>query len=94
MGRAARRNLLGVRPADEFLDAAPRPQRAALRVLLALGARPRGARLLGRLGILQLAQSVLGMERYEAPALARALGWDAEAVVARGRALRRAEGRP
>jgi len=34
------------------------------------------------------------MARYEEPALARALGWDADAVVARGRALRRAEGRP
>ena len=30
------------------------------------------------------------MERYEDPTIARALGWDAEAVVARGRALRRA----
>jgi hypothetical protein len=34
------------------------------------------------------------MGRYEDPVVARALGWDAEAVVARGRALRRAEGRP
>jgi hypothetical protein len=35
---------------------------------------------------------VLG--RYDDPAVAGALGWDAAAVVARGRALRRAEGRP
>jgi hypothetical protein len=34
------------------------------------------------------------MERYEDLALARELGWDAEAVVARGRALRRVQGRP
>jgi hypothetical protein len=34
------------------------------------------------------------MERYEDPALARELGWDAEVVAARGRALRREEGRP
>ena len=32
--------------------------------------------------------------RYDDPAVAGALGWDAAAVVARGRALRRAEGRP
>jgi hypothetical protein len=42
----------------------------------------------------QLAQSILSMERFEDPARARALGWDAAAVVARGRELRRAEGRP
>lgn len=80
---------------DGFLAAAPWPQRAGLRVLVALGRRPRGVALLGRLAPAdQVAQSLLGMERYEDPALARALGWDAEAVVARGRALRRAEGRP
>jgi hypothetical protein len=32
--------------------------------------------------------------RYDEPRLARALGWDADAVVARGRALRHDEGRP
>lgn len=80
---------------DGFLAAAPLPQRAGLRVLTALGRRPRGVWLLRRLPPAdQLAQSLLGMERYEDPVLARALGWDAEAVVARGRALRRAEGRP
>jgi hypothetical protein len=80
---------------DGFLQAAPWPQRAGLRVLVALGRRPRGVRLLRRVGgVEQLAQGVLGMERYEEPAVARALGWDPEAVVARGRALRRAEGRP
>ncbi len=88
--------LAGVSEAlDGFLAAAPLPQRAGLRVLVALGRRPRGVSLLRRLAPAdQLAQSLLGMARYEDPVLARALGWDAEAVVARGRALRRAEGRP
>jgi len=63
--------------------------------MVALGRRPRGTALLRRLAPAdQLAQSLLGMERFEEPAVARALGWDADAVVARGRALRRAEGRP
>ncbi len=80
---------------EGFLAAAPLPQRTGLRVLVALGRRPRGVSLLRRLPPAdQLAQSLLGMERYEDPVRARALGWDAEAVVARGRALRRAEGRP
>jgi hypothetical protein len=34
------------------------------------------------------------MGHYDDPEVARALGWDAEAVVARGRALRREEDRP
>jgi hypothetical protein len=80
---------------DGFLAAAPWPQRAGLRALVALGRRPRGVSLLRRVAPAeQLAQAILGMERYEEPGLARALGWDAAAVVARGRALRRAEGRP
>jgi hypothetical protein len=78
-----------------FLAAAPWPQRAGLGALVALGRRPRGARLLKRLAPAdQLAGALLGMERYEDEDLSRALGWDAAAVVARGRALRRAEGRP
>jgi hypothetical protein len=80
---------------ERFLAAAPWPQRAGLLVLVALGRRPRGVWLLRRLAPAdQLAQSLLGMARYEEPDLARALGWDADAVVARGRALRRVEGRP
>jgi hypothetical protein len=88
--------LAGVSQAlDRFIAAAPLPQRVGLRALTAVGRRPRGVSLLRRLAPAdQLAQSLLGMERYEEPALARALGWDAEAVVARGRALRHAEGRP
>jgi hypothetical protein len=80
---------------DSFIAAAPWPQRSGLRMLLALARRPRGARLLGLLPAAeQLAGELLAMGRFEQPRLARELGWDAEAVVARGRALRRAEGRP
>jgi hypothetical protein len=82
-------------PLDEFVAAAPQPQRIGLRLVLALAVRPRGAALLNRVPPLaQVGRSMLAMERYEDPAVARALGWDAEAVVAHGRALRRAEGRP
>ncbi|HSZ69019.1 MAG TPA: hypothetical protein VK756_01525 [Solirubrobacteraceae bacterium] len=83
------------RPLDGFLAAAPAPQRAGLRALLALARRPRGARLLARFApAAQLTTGLLAAAHFEADAPARALGWDAEAVVARGRALRRAEGRP
>lgn len=34
------------------------------------------------------------MARYDDPGQASALGWDAAAVVGRGRELRRREGRP
>jgi hypothetical protein len=82
-------------PLDEFVAAAPQPQRTGLRVVLALASRPRGAALLNRVPPLaQVGRSLLAMDRYEDPVVARALGWDAEAVVARGRELRRAEGRP
>lgn len=80
---------------DGFLAASPAPQRLGLRTLLAVGRRPRGAALLVRAPALaQVSRSMLAMERYDEPALARALGFDAEAVAARGLALRRAEGRP
>jgi hypothetical protein len=78
-----------------FLAAAPWPQRAGLGALVALARRPRGARLLEHLApIDQLAHVLLAMERYEDESAGRALGWDPVAVVARGRELRRAEGRP
>ncbi|HEY7960560.1 MAG TPA: hypothetical protein VID29_01450 [Solirubrobacteraceae bacterium] len=90
MDRAPERSAL-----EDFLAGAPWTRRAALRTLLALARRPRGAALLDRIPMLaQAGRSLLEMGRYEDPALARSLGWDAEAVVARGRALRRAEGRP
>jgi hypothetical protein len=80
---------------DRFVAAAPPPQRAGLRLLLALARRPRGARLLRRLGPLeQAANGVLAMDHFDQPAAGVALGWDAHAVVARGRELRRVEGRP
>jgi hypothetical protein len=34
------------------------------------------------------------MERYDDPAVSRSLGFDAQATVARGREIRRTEGRP
>ncbi|MHB8243375.1 MAG: hypothetical protein ACYDHN_15470 [Solirubrobacteraceae bacterium] len=80
---------------EDFLVAAPWPQRAALRVLLALIVRPRGASLLSRWPIAeQAASSTLALGRYDDPAKAGALGWDAAAVIDRGRRLRRLEHRP
>jgi hypothetical protein len=80
---------------EAFLAAAPAPQRAVLRVLLALERRPRGARLLERAPVLEhAAAATLALGRYDDPSLAGRLGWDAAAVAARGRELRRAEGRP
>jgi hypothetical protein len=80
---------------QSFLAAAPLPQRLGLRLLLALGRRPRGAAFLTVVPALsQVVRSVLAMERYDEPALSAALGFDAQQTVERGRALRRAEGRP
>lgn len=86
-------------PADDslagFVGAAPGPQRAAMRALLALARRPRGRTLLRRAGAPeQFAQMLASLGRYDDPRVAATLGFDAEAVVARGRELRRAEGRP
>jgi hypothetical protein len=82
-------------PLDAFLAAAPGPQRAGMRLTIALARRPRGAALIARVpAARQLAQILLGLGHYDDPAVARALGWDGAAVVERGRALRRAEGRP
>jgi hypothetical protein len=80
---------------DRFLAAAPWPQRLGLRLLLALARRPRGAMLLRRLPLAdEAAGATLALGAYDEPAIGRALGWDAQAVVARGRHLRRSEGRP
>jgi hypothetical protein len=80
---------------ERFVAAAPAPQRFALRAMLALARRPRGATLLARVPLLaQAATATLAFERFDEPARAAQLGWDAEAVVAHGRALRRSEGRP
>lgn len=81
---------------DAFVAAAPQPQRAALKLLVALGRRRSGRRALRAAAgpLEQLATALLAMARFEDPAHARPLGWDADAVAARGRELRRAEGRP
>jgi len=82
-------------PLDEFIGASPWFQRPGLRVLAALGRRPRGMALLKRLAPAdQVATGLHSMALYDDPARAKALGWDAEAVIARGRELRRREGRP
>ena len=82
-------------PLDEFVAAGPPLQRAALRTLLLLARRRRGCAVLTRFSLAhQAAESLLAMGYYDDPARARQLGWDAEAVVARGRRLRREEGRP
>jgi len=63
--------------------------------LLGIARRPRGRAVLGLLvGADQALASVGAMGYYDRPEVARRVGWDADAVVARGRALRRAEGRP
>jgi hypothetical protein len=80
---------------QSFLAAAPPAVRIPLRLLLALARRPRGAALLAHFPLAQQAvHATLSLGRYDEPARALALGWDAQAVAARGRALRRAEGRP
>jgi hypothetical protein len=79
----------------EWIAAAPFPQRVGLAMLLALGCRPRGRALLRSVGPAnQLAESLLGMRRYDDPEVSAAVGWDPRAVVARGRELRHSEGRP
>lgn len=76
---------------ERFLRAAPPLQRIGLRLLLALKGRPRGARMLAHLPAAdQVAQATLALLRYDDRRAARALGWDPDAVVARGRALREA----
>lgn len=80
---------------DEFVAAGPWPQRAATRALLTLARRPRARAILSRVPLAdQVLTGVGAMGHYDQPAVARPLGWDADAVIARGRALRREEGRP
>jgi hypothetical protein len=80
---------------DAMISAGPWPQRTGLRFLLAVARRPRGAALLAHIPPAdQAALSLLALSRYDEPATAARLGWDAAGVVERGRALRRAEGRP
>ncbi|MGA2319356.1 MAG: hypothetical protein ABSG95_01265 [Solirubrobacteraceae bacterium] len=80
---------------DAFIAAGPWPQRTGLRALLAVARRPRGAAMLARVAPWdQLARGLLTVEHYDDPHVGRSLGWDVDAVLARGRALRHAEGRP
>jgi hypothetical protein len=80
---------------EEFIASAPPLRRIGMRALVALAPRPRGKALLARAPALdQLAQLILALGRYDDPTVTRALGWNGAEVVARGRALRRAEGRP
>lgn len=66
-----------------------------MRPLLRLVRRPRARALLGLFVAADQALSgVAAMGHYDEPGVARGLGWDSEAVVARGRALRHDEGRP
>jgi hypothetical protein len=64
-------------------------------MLIALARRPRGLALL-RLAspVDQAAHGLAALGHYDDPEVARRLGWDADAVAARGRELREAEGRP
>ena len=88
-GAGSRRTL------DELVAAGPWPQGLGLRALIALARRPRGRALLRHNDLAdQAAQSLTAFAAYDEPEAAAALGWDADAVAARGRALRRAEGRP
>lgn len=80
---------------DQLIAAGPRWQRPAMRALVTLGARPRGRALLALMRPADhAAAALIAMARYDEREQALALGWDPEAVVARGKALRRAEGRP
>ena len=80
---------------DEFVAAGPWPLRVVIRALLPLARRPRGRALLRLVtGADQALGGVAAMGYYDQPDVARRLGWDADSVIARGRALRREEGRP
>ncbi len=58
-----------------------------MRAMFALVGRPRGRALLRRLAPAdQAAAGLLALIRYDDPDRARRLGWDADAVVARGHA--------
>ena len=79
----------------EFVAAGPPLQRPGTRLLLFLARRPRGRRLLAHSPQAERAAlSLVEMARYDDPQTALRLGFDAEFLTARGRELRRAEGRP
>ncbi|MFL5843611.1 MAG: hypothetical protein ACJ762_02890 [Solirubrobacteraceae bacterium] len=76
-------------PLEQFVAAGPAHQRVVVRVLLAVGRRPRG-RVLLRLAppLDQAVGGMLAMEHFDDPRVSAELGWDPEAVVARARAAR------
>jgi hypothetical protein len=81
-------------PFGVLIDGAPRWRRPGMRLLFALALRPRGAGMIARVPPLDQALSgLMSMVRYDDPAQARKLGWDADAVIERGRALRHARDR-
>ena len=78
-----------------FVAAGPWPQRVLLRALLAVAGRPRGVALLTLAAPLdQIVRGLRTVGYYDDPAVSRGLGWDPEAIVARGRELRRSQARP
>ena len=80
---------------ERMVAAGAWPERTALRTLFEIGRRPRGARLLQRIPLAaDLVRRLVEMQRYERQAVSASLGFDADAVVARGRELRRSEQRP
>jgi hypothetical protein len=80
---------------ERFVTASPATVRPGLRILLALGKRPRGRALLAKLPPADsAANGLLAMAHFDEPAASIPLGYDPDAVVARGRELRRSEGRP
>ena len=80
---------------EEFIAAGPWPQRAVIRALIPLARRARGRTILSLVpGADQALSSLDAMGHYDRPEVAARLGWDADAVSARGRELRRTEGRP
>jgi hypothetical protein len=80
---------------EDLIVAGPRWQRPGKRLLLALAKRPRGLALLRRFSPAdQAGWGLVAMAHYDQPEAAKPLGWDADAVAARGRDLRREEGRP
>jgi hypothetical protein len=76
-------------PLEQLIAAAPAWRRPGMRAMFALASRPRGRALLRRLAPAdQAAAGMLALLRYDDPPVARSLGWDADAVVTRGREAR------
>ena len=82
-------------PLHELIAAVPGWRRPGTRAIIALARRPRGLALLRLIAPAdQAAAALVAMGRCDDPDVATVLGWDADAVVRRGRELREAEARP